>query len=152
MTTKTKKKERTVDSLNKHEKWFYNTLTKTHPHLADKITFNDKAYVGTRYKSDLVIPLPNHSYLKAVVIEIQGGIFQGYGSGGARTGHSSPEAITRDCHKCMIAQHNRYFYLPVVTTKAAFQAAVAFLDELYFEGCEITEINESGQPVYDMDF
>lgn len=151
MAIKTKRKERTVENLNKDEKWFYNTLSKTHQYLADKITFNDRPYEGTRYKSDLVLPLPNHPYFKGVVIEIQGGVYQNYGTKGARTGHASPDGIARDNHKCMIAQLNNYFYLPVMTNKAAYQAAVAFLHEFYFIGVNLgTQTN--GKEEYDLDF
>jgi hypothetical protein len=127
------------DKLNEHEKQFLRLLLSQHPDLHDRIKLDNSPYKGTNYRSDLVMYLKagEHPYLIGVVIEIQGGTRQGWGQkDGKRTGHSTPQAIARDNHKCVIAQLNRFFYLPVVTTPAAYAVAVQILNDLVYENLD----------------
>ena len=150
MVTKkvTKKKSGTKKKpeLNTHERSFLRVVKMLHPELATRISFDDAPYIGndvtkpdSAYRSDLVLHFNDgeHPYLKGIVIEIQGGTRQGYGANqGVRTGHSTPQAIARDNHKCVLAQMNGYFYLPVVTTNAAYRVAVEVMNEIMYQSID----------------
>jgi hypothetical protein len=111
---------------------FLSKLRARFPYLESKLTRDDEPYEGTNFQSDFVLRLDNHERFRGIVIECQGGILQR-----GKTGHSTGHKIIRDYNKCVIAQINGWFFLPVAPTDASITEACDTLDKLFMEFQEL---------------
>lgn len=76
--------------------------------------------------------------MKGLVIEIQGGIFQGSnnkngGARAARTAHSSAKGLLNDMYKARISIGNHCGFVPSATRTSDLQELCDWLDEYYME-------------------
>lgn len=119
--------------LTSLESRFLGKLRTRYDYLASQLHRDSKGcYKGTKYRVDFVLDLINHPRYMGVCIEMQGGIFQL-----EKTGHSTGTKLVRDYDKCILAQTNGYFFLPVAPTNAALDNACDLLDKLYQETQEL---------------
>lgn len=118
--------------LSSLERKFFDTFKSRYEYLVPQLHQHATAYDGTGYKPDFVLDLERHPRYVGVVIECQGGIFQS-----GKTGHSTGTRLVRDYQKCIIAQLNGYFFLPVAPTKQGILAAIDVIDKLFLESLEV---------------
>lgn len=118
--------------LSSLEKKFLDAFRYRYSYLADKLHRGNAVYAGSKFQSDFVLDFDSHPRFKGVVIECQGGIFTP-----TKSGHSSGTRLVRDYEKCVLAQLNGYFFLPVPPTKKGLSDACDIIDKLYLESQEM---------------
>lgn len=118
--------------LSSLEQKFLGVFRTRYTYLAHRLHQGTDPYQGRKYKPDFVLDFDSHPRYKGVVIECQGGIFQTN-----KSGHSTGARLVRDYDKCVLAQLNGYFFLPVPPTNTGISEACDVLDKLFLESQEL---------------
>lgn len=118
--------------LSSLEKRFLDTFRNRYGYLVSKLHQKPIVYDGANFKPDFVLDLDSHPRYIGVCIECQGGIFQAH-----KSGHSTGARLVRDYEKCVLAQINGYFFLPVAPTKKGISDAIDIIDKLFLESQEV---------------
>lgn len=126
------RKEIIEAKLSSLEVKFLNAFRHRYVYLSEKLHRGNAPYEGRKFQSDFVLDFDSHPRFKGVVIECQGGIFAPN-----KSGHSSGTKLVRDYEKCVLAQINGYFFLPVPPTKNGISNACDVIDKLYLESQEM---------------